>query len=486
MVNIKSLLHLLAPFLVAGAFEPLGFWFLAPIGYAIYLNYLKQQRSPIFYSLYFAFSANLIILVWSGAFVGALPWVALALLQALYFIPIGLLARYTTNLPLLIGAILLMEEVKARFPFGGFSWTRLAFSQIDSPLAAVVSIGGAIALSFATLLLSYLLITRRTSTALVLLALAIVPSLLLPTYTSADKISFTAVQGGTPSKGLDFNSRAMGVFNMHLDESYRSVTGSEDLIIWPENSIDIDPFNNLELREKITALINDTGVPLLAGAVLAKGPMNAAILFREDAKVGSIYLKRYLTPFGEYIPLRKIAEKLSPHTDRVNDFEPGEAIKVHTVKIDTGKIDGSAGERGAKVASIICFEIINDGIVRESAQLSGVMVVLTNSATFAGTSEGDQQLAITRLRALEHNRAIISISTTGPSAIIDERGAVGISLRDGDIGSISGQLPVLKERTIASLLGGWSPIITLVIAVLWSVLTNRSSLPWKLRKEPDA
>lgn len=481
MVAIKQLVHLLAPFLVAGAFEPLGFWFLAPIGYAIYLNYLKEQRSPIFYSLYFAFSANLIILVWSGAFVGALPWIALALLQALYFIPIGLLARYTTNLPLLIAAILLMEEVKARLPFGGFSWTRLAFSQIDSPLAPMVSIGGTIALSFATLLLAYLFITRSTSTALVLLSFAVIPSLLLPTYSSADKISFTAVQGGTPSKGLDFNSRAMGVFNMHLDESYRSVTGNEDLIIWPENSIDIDPFDNLELREKITGLIKDTGVPLLAGAVLAKGPMNAAILFREDAKVGSIYLKRYLTPFGEYIPLRKIAEKLSPYTDRVNDFEPGESIKIHTVKINS-----AAGERAAKLASIICFEIINDGIVRESAKLSGVMVVLTNSATFAGTSEGDQQLAITRLRALEHNRAIISISTTGPSAIIDERGAVGLSLRDGDIGSISGQLPVLKERTIANLLGGWSPIITLVIAVLWSLSTYRRLLPSKLRKEHDA
>ncbi len=464
-------LHLLAPFFVAGAFEPLAQWYLAPIGYAIYLSYLQRQRRTIFYSLYFAFSANLIILVWSGAFVGALPWIALSLLQALYFLPIGVLARYTTRTPILITAILAMEEVKARFPFGGFSWTRVAFSQIDSPLAPVISIGGALALSFATLLLSYLFIYRKTTTALVLLFLAIVPSLLLPTYSSTDKLTFNAVQGGTPSKGLDFNSRAMGVFNMHLEESYRSTTGREDLLIWPENAIDIDPFDNLQLRAKISQLIDTTGVPLLAGAVLAKGPINAAILFREDGKLGSMYFKRYLTPFGEYIPLRKIAEKLSPHTDRVNDFEPGQAIKVHTVEID-----GMAGKRSVKVSSIICFEILNDGIVRESAQLSGVMVVLTNSATFAGTAEGDQQLAITRLRALEHNRAVISISTTGPSAIIDERGVVGASLADGDIGSISGQVPVLKERTIADLLGGWAPIATILLAVVWSAFTSRRVL----------
>ncbi len=462
MVRIQIALQALAPFFLVASFEPYGFWFTAPIGFAIYLAFLKRQKRTVLYSIYFSFTANLLILYWSGAYVGVIPWVALSILQTLYFLPVGLLARFTRNLPLLIFSILIMEEVKARFPFGGFSWTRVAFSQIDSPLASVVTIGGVLFLSFSTLLLSYLLITKRRSVALVLLILAIFPSLvsLIPDSNGERSLRFTAIQGGTPSKGLDFNSRAMGVLNMHLDESYRSVKGSEDLIIWPENAIDIDPLTNSNVREKVNELIDKTGVPLLAGAVLSKGPINAAILFKEDKSIGSMYFKRYLTPFGEYIPMRSISEFISPYAERVNDFEAGQNLKVHSVA-------------GSTVSSIICFEIINDGIVREAAKSSGLIVVHTNSATFAGTAEGDQQLAITRLRALEHHREIVSISTTGPSAIIDARGEVIDSLDDGDIGSLSGDASILSKRTVADSLGGFAPVATLILSLLWSITSLR-------------
>jgi apolipoprotein N-acyltransferase len=295
--------------------------------------------------------------------------------------------------------------------------------------------------------------------------IAIVPSLisLIPNSSNSSdepSLRFTAVQGGTPSKGLDFNSRAMGVLNMHLAESYRSVKGDEDLIIWPENAIDIDPLENTVVRNKISKMIADTDAPLLSGAVLSKGPINAAILFKEDTQIGSMYFKRYLTPFGEYIPLRSLSEFLSPYAERVNDFEPGRRLKIHSVN-------------KSKISSIICFEIINDGIVREAAKASGLIVVHTNSATFAGTAEGDQQLAITRLRALEHHREIVSISTTGPSAIIDSRGEVIDSLKDGEIGSLSGDATTFTQSTPADLLGGFAPVATLLLALSWSVVSLR-------------
>jgi apolipoprotein N-acyltransferase len=305
------------------------------------------------------------------------------------------------------------------------------------------------------------LITRKKSVALLLFALSVIPSLisLVPQSVEERTLNFTAVQGGTPSKGLDFNSRAMGVLNMHIDESYRGATGEEELLIWPENAIDIDPLNNAIVRSKIGKLISDTGVPLLAGAVLAQGPINAAILFNEENKISSMYFKRYLTPFGEYIPLRSISEFLSPYAEQVDDFEPGQSLKVHSVD-------------GSKISSIICFEIINDGIVREAAKASGLVVVHTNSATFAGTSEGDQQLAITRLRALEHNREVISISTTGPSAVISARGEVLQRLNDGQIGSLSGEASIINRGTVADYLGGLAPIAMLAIALLWSALSS--------------
>lgn len=457
-----SVLSLLAPFFLAASFEPFGLWFCAPIAYSVYLFFIANGKRPILYSLYFGLTSHLIILVWSGEFVGVVPWVLLAILQSLYLIPVGLLTRYTTHLPYLIVALLIMDEIKARFPFGGFAWTRIAFTQVDSPLASLVSLGGVAALSFGTLLLSLLFITRGRVLALFLLALAIVPSFLLPTLNAdeSSSLKFVAVQGGTPEKGLNFNARAMGVLNMHLSESYRAVTGDEDLLIWPENAIDIDPLQNALVRKKILELVTDKKIPLLAGAVLQDGPINAAILFKEDGEIGSMYFKRYLTPFGEYIPLRNLSEMISPFAKRVDDFEAGTIEKVHRVK-------------DVKISSIICFEIINDGIVREAAERSEVIVVHTNSATFAGTSEGAQQLAITRLRALEHNRSIISISTTGPSAIISPRGVVLSTLEDGEISALSAKVIPQEERTPSDRFGGVSPLLVILSALLWGIRTSR-------------
>jgi apolipoprotein N-acyltransferase len=455
------LLSLLAPLLFAASFEPIGWWFLAPIAFAIYLKQLSRGSFTISYSFFFGFIANLLILSWSGRYVGAIPWLLLAILQSLYFLPIGLLARYSKSVPLLIVSLLFMEEIKARAPFGGFAWTRVAYSQVESPLAPIVSIGGVLALSFVTLLLASLLIKPRLA-ALALIAIA----LLAPAFTTtqpsgSQKLTFLAVQGGTPSAGLDFNSRAMGVLDMHISQTLRSAPAEEELIIWPENAIDVDPIANAQVNAKVRALIADTGKPLLAGAVLRDGaPQNAAILFDDKAEVSSIYIKRYLTPFGEYMPLRSLAEFISPFAKKVNDFSPGQSQVIHTIK-------------GKKIASVLCFEILNDGIVRQAASQSGLMVIHTNSATFAGTAEGAQQLAITRLRALEHDRSIISVSTTGPSAIIDEKSNLLKSLEDGEIGSLGGEIKLRDTRTISSLLGGFAPIIVLVLTILWALYSRR-------------
>ena len=209
------------------------------------------------------------------------------------------------------------------------------------------------------------------------------------------------------------------------------------------------------------ALIADTGKPLLAGEVLRDGaPQNAAILFDDKAEVSSIYIKRYLTPFGEYMPLRSLAEFISPFAKKVNDFSAGKSQVIHTVK-------------SKNISSVLCFEILNDGIVRQAASQSGLMVIHTNSATFAGTAEGAQQLAITRLRALEHDRSIISVSTTGQSAIIDEKSSLLKSLEDGEIGSLGGEIKLRDTRTISSLLGGFAPIIVLVLTILWALYNRR-------------
>jgi apolipoprotein N-acyltransferase len=264
-----------------------------------------------------------------------------------------------------------------------------------------------------------------------------------------------AIQGGTPSVGLDFNSRAMGVLKMHIEQTRKDFQERDQLIVWPENAIDIDPVKNVVVSQLIKDLLQEIDRPLLAGAIIStdRGPVNSIVYFDKNGEIQGIYEKRYLTPFGEYIPLRSIAEFLSPYAERVNDFVPGNKETVfHINDVD--------------IASVICYEIINDGLVRSSSRNSDLLFIHTNSATFAGTSEGDQQLAITQLRAIEHQRSLLSVSTTGPSALVNERGEVVYRLAEGDRGSISTTMQVADARSISSSLGGVANILVLLLALL--------------------
>jgi len=141
-----------------------------------------------------------------------------------------------------------------------------------------------------------------------------------------------------------------------------------------------------------------------------------------------------LTPFGEYIPLRSLSEFLSPFAERVVDFIPGDRRVVHEIS-------------GKKLGPIICYEIIHDDLVRDMAKNSEALIVQTNSATFANTAQSAQQLAITRIRAVEHSKYILSVSTIGISAFIDNNGKVIDRTLENKKSSLAGELILSKYVT---------------------------------------
>ncbi len=456
---------LLSALLVSAAFEPIGLWYLAIVGYALFFRGLSKSRRPILASFIFGAVLNGIVLHWSSKYVGALPWLFLTLLQAAFYLPVGWVYRKTGSLRWVILTFLICEEVRARFPFGGFAWTRIAFSQVESPLLPLVSIGGVLLLSFATLL-SALALNRLEVRTLVLVAVSFLIVTLLPNNpTSTAKISLIAIQGNTPSVGLEFNSRAKAVFYLHRDTTRELVKEKYDAVVWPENAIDIDPRNYPEVLADIKKLVKEIDVPLIAGVVLAEqgAPANASVMYDTLGEVKSTYIKRYLTPFGEYMPLRKIAEFLSPYAKSVNDFKPGQGFVSHEIG-------------GVQVAPIICYEIINDGLVRESANRTGAIIVQTNSATFANTSESAQQLAITRIRAVEHSREILSVSTVGISAFIDNNGQVKSQTPENISTSISGDLKISSHQTLSDRLGGVAPLLVLLTSLIFAVGIRRRVL----------
>ena len=442
----------LSAFLASAAFAPIGLWYLGVLGYSLLIRKMAKSQRQLWHAFAFGFIYNAIVLHWAGKYVGALPWLLLSFLQALFYIPVGVVAKRWNSIWVTIGALLLMEELRSVFPFGGFGWTRIAFSQADSPGASLLPYGGVLALSALTLICAALISKIRVGNFAKLAVIFIFLALLPSNPQGSGSVKLLAIQGNTPSVGLDFNSRAQAVFNLHRDATYKYANGKYDAIVWPENAIDIDPNLNLNVASDINTLTREKKTPLIAGVVLKRegSPVNASVMYSPYSGVVSTYIKRGLTPFGEYMPLRGIAEFISPYAATVEDFKPGVELVTHKVA-------------GAVLGPIICYEIINDRLVSEMSLNSDALIVQTNSATFAGTAESQQQLDITRIRAIEQSRNVLSVSTIGISAFIDNNGEVVSSTPENLQRSLVGDLELNDHVTLSSKFGSAVKFFVLLI-----------------------
>jgi apolipoprotein N-acyltransferase len=256
------------------------------------------------------------------------------------------------------------------------------------------------------------------------------------------------IQGNVPQMGLDFNSRAKAVFNNHLQKTQSELKkdSNVDFVLWPENSVDVDPFQNTDVKQALDSIQQ----PLIIGAIVEKGNsiLNTSILWGDE--LPPTYVKQHLTPFGEYIPLRSLASVISPYTDRVKDFEPGNGQVFFKVK-------------AAVIAPVICFELVDDELLHKAALSSNILAVQTNSATFGMSAESTQQLAMTRVRAIEHGRNIVSVSTTGYSAVIDFNGKVLQKTSMGTAESIRAEVELLEGKTPRNAAGDWALIGVLMV-----------------------
>jgi len=457
-----ALYSFLSGLLLSAAFKPIGLWFAAPLAIAL-LIYTITDSGKFFRSFaIFAFTFNAAGLIWSNKYVGVTPWIALVLLQTVFYLPLGFLKRigeyWYFFLPV---AFVALEELRARFPFGGFGWLRIGFSQVDAPYARLASIGGVSLLSLATFLLgvaTFQLAKRGSGITLPAIAITLTLSgiFVLPNNSPQQTFQVLAVQGSVPKLGLDFNERATEVFYRHLTTTEKALREGKkpDLIIWPENSVDVDPFNNLKVGTAINSLVDKAEVPLIIGAVLrTNGQLqNASILWEPNIGATTRYLKRHLTPFGEVMPLRSLLTFFSDLPNQIEDFSPGKEAVIHKV-----------GQ--ANIAPIICFELIDDHLIQSSASQSNLFVVQTNSATFANTAESAQQLAITRIRSIEHARYSVSVSTVGISAIIDTNGIVLKSTKENVAASINSAVALNATRTIYDRLGEFAWVLVILVGL---------------------
>jgi apolipoprotein N-acyltransferase len=263
-------------------------------------------------------------------------------------------------------------------------------------------------------------------------AIAVVPAVGLlawlplagPSLTAGGSpVTVAVIQGNVPRLGLDFNAQRRAVLDNHvrqtLDLAAEVAAGRSaqpDVVLWPENSSDIDPYRNEDAAAQIARAAAAIRAPILVGAVVdgAHSTLrNTAIVWDPGTGPGRTYLKRHPVPLAEYVPARRFFRFFSSKVDLVrSDFVGGTA-------------PGNLSAGGARLGDLICFEVVYDGLVQDVVDGgAGMLVVQTNNATFGRTDESAQQLAMSRLRAVEFGRTVAVAATSGISAIIAPDGSV--------------------------------------------------------------
>jgi apolipoprotein N-acyltransferase len=459
---------------LAAAFPPVGAAWLAP--FAIAAVTLSAYRCTVMTGALSGLAAGLAfflpLLSWLRS-VGDDAWIAVGLAQALAVAALGagcaIVTRRRGWVVGVAGLWVLQEAVRGRWPFGGLPWGRVAFSQSDTPAALLAPIGGAP-------LVTFVVAVAGQSVALgVLFALGQIPvrpapgSLLrragatlvaVPLVTAAapgpgqavGQAQVALVQGHVPELGLDGLDDAEGILRRHAAGTAKLAldvaegdAAPPDFVVWPENAANLDPTRVPVARHLVTEAVDQIDAPVMLGALLDGGGEkrhNTTLVWNPKTGPGEFYVKRHPVPFSEYLPMRRYLVNLD------------ERFALIGKDYARGAVPGTLSVDGLEVGDIICYEIGYDAYARDVVRRGArVLVMHTNSSMFTSPAQSDQQLAMARIRAMEHRRSVVLASLGGISALIGPDGRVLMSSDVNDEGYLAAPLPLMTTSTPSAWVG---------------------------------
>jgi apolipoprotein N-acyltransferase len=227
--------------------------------------------------------------------------------------------------------------------------------------------------------------------------------------------------------------------------------GPPALVIWPETSLPVVLDRSDAARVQLAQAAG--GAQVMIGVQRFEGfsVRNSLALLAPGGPVAAVYDKHHLVPFGEYLPLQGLAERLDIRALAAvmpGGYGPGPG----PVAIDLGPELGTA-------FPMICYEAIFPGYIRQLDARPDWMAHVTNDAWFGTFSGPWQHLALARLRAAEQGLPVLRAANTGVSAVIDARGRILAALALGEAGYLDARLPPALPPTLYARTGDWPAIL---------------------------
>lgn len=465
------------------AFPGAGLWPLVFVGTPLLLFGATSRRLPVAFvsALVGGFTFWAALTPWLMVYLGPAPWLALSVLEALIFtggvLLVTLAWRWATTViagrrtrlvvapPIIGGLWTLQEGVASRWPYGGFSWGRLAFSQSSSPFGDLSAWVGVSGLSFLIAAFGALLVVLvrdgwvRRPVAVVLPSAALIGLLLVPPFpvTVDGSLRIGAVQGNS-SAGLLAENQPGDILADHVAATESILSEPMDVLIWPENASDLNPLIDAGAAEALDRIGRAVNAPIVAGTITRDGDETFNSLLRWEPGVGATaqYDKRHPVPFAEYLPDRDFWYPLAP-----------DLFSLIPREVSLGSRPNVFDVAGVSAGLAICFDIVDDDLIREMVT-SGAQLILapSNNADFGRTQQSSQQLSIARMRAIEAGRSLVNISTVGKSTVVDPHGGTIDSLPTFTAGAMVNDVPLSTTSTPAIEIGREIELAVTMLAAL--------------------
>jgi apolipoprotein N-acyltransferase len=499
-----------AGLLLCASYPRFNWWWAAIPAFAVLAWVLTRRATTPFggfgYGFLFGLAFYLPLIRWISILVGATPLLALVALCAFFPGLFGLAAvtaRRLPGWPIWFAVLWAGQEwLKCTIPFGGFPWGVVAAGQTSGPFLPLVRLGGVPLLSLAIVLtgcgaaafvmeaVSWWLASHRRRTAEDARVADAPPAVLLPAFCiclmfflaaavwpqvrhsgtgsgNEPVVTAAVVQGNVPRLGLEFNAQRLAVLGNDVRETRKLADDvragrapQPDFVVWPEDASEIDPLTNPDAAQEISVAVAAIGAPILVGTVLdvpdrtieSPAQTNTVIVWNPKSGPGDRHDKRIVQPFGEYLPWRGFFRHLSGMADMAGYIVPG-------------KGSGVVRANGTPIGIATCWEVSFDRALRHSVRNGAqLLAVPANNANF-NQAMSEQQLAFSKLRAVELDRYALVASNVGISAVVTPDGRELQRTQFFTPAYLDNQV---RLKTLLTPAAKWGPIVqgALVVAAL--------------------
>lgn len=492
------------PTIVAGKHFPDLSW-LAWIALVPFLYVLRPERlgRSAALTFLFSFSWNALTSYWifnalyfNGQLgiapsLGVLATMALLLaaLQSL-FIPLTLVLIRRGGFPFglsMAGLWAIYEWVRNYWPFGGYPWANLGYSQAAQlRLLQSGDLFGVYGLTFLIVLVNAALTEairarrRRLPLPKVSLAAAALLSLAFLGYGQWRLKQVDALSAREPSLAVGLLQPNIGQqmkWKAHLNDYIQKLllqmtqdatAQGAQFVVWPESSFP----TALPMGLTSFAPLSSFTVPVVLGILSIEQPIgllrpvlyNSALQVNPGGDFAGRVHKQHLVPLGEYVPLKKLLWFVKPVANKMGDFrtiEPKELLKID----------------GHPYGVVICYEDLFPEIARKYARMGATFLVnITNDAWYGDVSQLDQHLNFSRFRAVENRRSLVRGTNTGYTAVILPSGRIGAEIPKFIEAILLAKIPLSGEMSVYTRFGDglWIGIILLGLAIARSIPSRKS------------